>query len=281
MPRGAAVPQEVYPNAPIALTACEVRFPPGGLPILDADVADLAHLLGDVLPIVQSQQRQQVTVDINQGRAKPPSVIAERIVQLTDRIQSIVVQVAPESVVIKTADYQGWDRFRPLLGRVLRATRDVPDPNGYVRVGLRYIDEIRLPEGGGEVVDWSGYLNEALLAPAALSVADAMLVPSGWQTIVQFEAGPQHTVVVRYGPGDGHAVNPAEPPRRPRTPALGPYFLLDIDSYWEAGGTIPEFDPDEIAALCDRLHRPVRALFDATVTDRLRDDVLRKEPDPV
>lgn len=273
--------QEVYPNAPIALAVCEVRLPPSGVQIPDEHVTGLRDLLGDVLPVVQSQSRQHVNIDMNPRDPKPPSVTAERILQLTDRIQSIVVQVAPESVVIKTADYQGWDRFRPLLGRVLRATRDVVDPNGYLRVGLRYIDEIRLPEGGGEVTDWTGYLNDALLAPATLGEADQELESRGWQTVAQFESASQHTVVVRYGPNDGHAVNPAEPPRRRRTPPQGPYFLFDIDSYWESDGTIPEFNPDSIATLCDELHRPVRALFDAAVTDRLRDDVLRKEPEPV
>lgn len=270
--------QEIYPNPPIALTVCEVRLPPRGLPITDDQIGGFRRHLEGVLPVVRSISQQQVAVEFGQGRMEPPSVLSERLLQLTDRQQSTVMQVAPDSLVVKTADYAGWDAFRPLLGSVLRAARDVMEPDGYFRVGLRYIDEIRLPSGGGAVQDWSGYLNDALLAPVSLQEASDHLTPRGWQTVVQFECAPQHLVVVRYGPGDGHAVNPAEPPRRTRTPPAGPYFLFDIDSFWETDGSIPEFDPDGIVNLCDQLHGPVRALFDAAVTDRLRDEVLRKEP---
>lgn len=271
------MPQEVYPNPPIALTACEVRVPPSGLPISDGEIADIRDRLADVFPVVRSKARQQVTVEVNPSGAEP-TVSNDRVLQLTNREQSVVAQIAPESIVLKTADYRGWAKFRPLLSQVLQATSAAAAPGGYHRVGLRYIDEIRLPAGGGQVADWEGYLNDALLAPVSLGQADDDLSPKGWQTVTQFAAGEQHTVVVRYGPNDGYAVNPDQPPHRPNRAPPGPFFLFDIDSYWETDKTIPAFEPDEVTALCDRLHRPVRALFDAAVTDRLRDEVLRKEP---
>lgn len=270
--------QEIFPNAPIALTACEVRLPASGLPVPDDSVVGLRDALADILPLVRRQARQHVTMGFGQAQLEEPIVSSDTVVQLTDRDQAVVVQVAPDSLVVKTADYQGWDNLRPLISRVVSAARDVLGPDGYLRIGLRYIDEIRLPTEGGQVTDWQGYLNGCLLAPMDLGEADDALTAVGWQTAVQFRAGPEHTVVVRHGPGNGHAVNPSEPPRRPRTPPAGPYFLFDIDSFWETDGTIPEFDPDGIMSICDQLHRPVRALFDTAVTDRLRDEVLRKEP---
>lgn len=273
------VPQEIYPNAPIALMACEVRLPPGGLPILDDQIAEFRSVLADTLPVGRSFGQQQVAVQFGPDRMGPPSVTETRIIELTNRPQSVVVQAAPDSIVVKTADYTGWDEFRPLLSRVLVAARDVLDPDGFLRVGLRYVDEIRLPDGAGkDLSDWGGYVEEALLAPVPLESATDALRLRGWQTVVQFEAGEQHAVVIRYGPGEGFAVPPSELPRRPRMPSSGPFFMFDVDSFWETGGAIPEFDPDGITALCDNLHAPVRGLFEAAITERLRDDVLRKEP---
>jgi uncharacterized protein (TIGR04255 family) len=272
------VPQEVYLNAPIVLTACEVRLPPSGLPVLDEHITGLRERLDDVLPVFRTLSNQQVSVGFGPAGPEPPSVTQQRVLQLTDRAQSLVVQVAPDSLVIKTAAYKGWEAFRPVIGQVLRAARDVLGPDGYLRVGLRYIDEIRLSAGGGNVEDWAGYLNPILLAPDGLRVAAEGLASGGWHVVTRFTANDQHDLVLRYGPGEGHAINPKEPPLPPRIASPGPFFLFDIDSFWETDTEIPEFDPDGISSLCDRLHQPIRALFDYAVTDRLRDEVLRREP---
>lgn len=272
------VPREVYHNAPIVLTACEVRLPPSGLPVLDKQITGLRDRLDDVLPVLRTYANPQVSVGSGPQVPRPAEVTRQRVLQLSDRAQSLVVQVAPDSLVIKTADYQGWEAFRPVIGQVLRAARDVLSPDGYLRVGLRYIDEIRLPLGGASVGDWEGYLNPILLAPDGLRAAAQGLASGGWQVITRFLVDDQHDVVVRYGPNDGHAVDPNEPPLSPHRRPAGPFFLFDIDSFWETGAEIPEFNPDDLGSLCDQLHQPVRTLFESAVTDRLRDEVLRKDP---
>lgn len=272
------MPQEVYPNPPVVLTACEVRVPPTGLPVSNDQIQALREQLREVLPILTVQPLQQVTLQVSEGRPQPPTFDSARLVLLSNRERTFLVQVAADSVVVKTADYRGWDEFRPILARVIRATRDTFDPDGYVRIGLRYIDEIRLPDGGDDVHEWDGYLADDLLTPSTLSGADQALRTTGWEAVTQFEAGPGHTVIVRYGPKVGYAVNPADQPRRVRLPPAGPYFLFDVDSYWETSGGVPEFNPDELTERCDDLHRPVRSLFDRAITDALRDQVLRKAP---
>lgn len=275
---GKRVQGEVYLNAPIVLTACEVRLPPSGLQVSDSQIKGLRDRLDDVLPVLRTFDNRQVSVGFGPTGPEPPEVTRQRVLQLSDRAQSLVVHVAADSVVIKTADYQGWAAFRPVIDQVLRAARDVLAPDGYLRVGLRYIDEIRLPAGGGSVGDWEAYLNPILLAPDGLRAAAEGLESGGWQVLTRFAANDQHDVVVRYGPSDGHAVNPKEPPLSTRRRPAGPFFLFDIDSFWETNAGIPEFDPEALGSLCDQLHRPVRTLFESAVTDRLREEVLREEP---
>ncbi|MFC2725538.1 MAG: TIGR04255 family protein, partial [Bifidobacterium dentium] len=62
--------------------------------------------------------------------------------------------------------------------------------------------------------------------------------------------------------------------RRP-LPSPGPLFKLDIDSYWQPDD-IPVFDPNRILAIADKLHDPVRSMFEGLITNRLRNEVLRR-----
>jgi uncharacterized protein (TIGR04255 family) len=52
----------------------------------------------------------------------------------------------------------------------------------------------------------------------------------------------------------------------------GSYFLIDIDSGWNAPvDDLPEFAVGEVLDVLDRLHAPVREVFERMITDKLRD----------
>jgi uncharacterized protein (TIGR04255 family) len=82
-------------------------------------------------------------------------------------------------------------------------------------------------------------------------------------------------LIVRYGPREGFAVAPGGPLQR-TTPPPGAFFLLDIDSFWLPTGDVPEFTVDMIVELCVDLHKPVSGLFERLITERLREEVLRR-----
>ena len=64
-------------------------------------------------------------------------------------------------------------------------------------------------------------------------------------------------------------------PRCPLSPP-GPLFKLDIDSFWHAADEVPEFGVDLILNQADALHEPVRYVFESLITDRFREEVLRR-----
>ena len=82
-------------------------------------------------------------------------------------------------------------------------------------------------------------------------------------------------MALRYGPNEGYAVEPGGELKRP-TPVPGPFFLLDIDSFWMPGEGDSEFDVDGLMAISDDLHTPVRELFENLITEELREEVLRR-----
>jgi uncharacterized protein (TIGR04255 family) len=51
---------------------------------------------------------------------------------------------------------------------------------------------------------------------------------------------------------------------------------MDFDSYWEPAD-LPEFDVPSLINTCDLLHAPASAMFESFVTERLRNDVFRKD----
>jgi uncharacterized protein (TIGR04255 family) len=62
----------------------------------------------------------------------------------------------------------------------------------------------------------------------------------------------------------------------PLSPEDGPFFL-DIDSFWTRLGVLEEFDAAVALAIADRIHEPVDGLFERAITERLREEVLRRK----
>lgn len=261
---------EIYPNAPLEFVACEVRFPLAPALGDDAALPRLHSSFYKWLPIVEPGL--ETTMIMGPGAAQPP--ITTKNVRFVARDRRLGVLVAPTQVTVETTAYTRYPDFRASVERALEAVEaagmSIP---GIARVGMRYIDEVRVPGVNEHLADWTGFIDERLSSAATLSLAG--LEPSIVQGVLQFELGDGQRIVVRYGAMRGQAVSDA-PLRRRKREESGAYFLVDIDSFWTAEDGLPEFTTGATLALCDRLHEPVWQLFEAIVTERLRDEVLRE-----
>ncbi len=272
----AAEEHEVYPRAPVAFVTVEVRFPgEAGQGIHSVVQRAFRDVLGDEWVIEQLTQ-QELTLGINIGGPPSQTVRAVNIPRFTVRDRTSAVVLTTNSMTIETTRYGSWPGFRSVIERALRATADLVEPDGVARVGMRYVDEIRVPEAGESWSAWARWLSPGVLAPASEAMESAGYPPLTWTGATQYSIGPGRQLVLRYGPQNGYAVNPSGPLRRPNPPPPGPFFLLDFDSFWEPS-TIPVFDVEELLGTCDELRLPTRALFDQIVTDMLKDDVFRKD----
>lgn len=266
---------EVYPNAPLAFVTVEVRFPgETGQGIATVVQRAFRDVLGDEWVIEQLTQ-QELTFGINIGGSPSQTMRAVNIPRFTVRDRTSAVVLTSNSVTVETTRYPGWPEFRSVLERVLRATSDLVEPDGVARVGMRFVDEIRVPEVGDRASDWAHWLSPDVLAPALTAMDGEGRPPGTWTGVAQYSLGDGKQLVLRYGPQHGYAVNPVGPLRRPDPPPPGPLFLLDFDSFWEPA-TIPLFGVEDLLATCDTLRVPTRSLFDHLVTARLVDEVFRK-----
>lgn len=269
MPSGSSPP---FVNPPLALTVLEVRYPelPDG--VGRRTQQQMRDALRNHLPLVESMREDQIELAI--GAPMPAAVQRRTFPRFVSRDRTTALVVKEQALVVETTAYGGWEEsFRPLISAVIEAFAQATAPDGVLRVGLRYIDEIRVPGVDAAPGDWRGYIDEHLLAAADPEFIPAILSPTVWQGLVKYRSSEASTLTVRYGPQLGHAVDPNGATRRKKAPDPGLFFLLDSDSAWEVTDDVPEFERYKILQICDKLHEPTRQFFQIAVTDRLRDEV--------
>jgi uncharacterized protein (TIGR04255 family) len=267
----AVTEREIYPNAPVVLVALEARHPDAAL--LDiGEQSEMKRLLSDVFPLPQPLESRSIAVS---SPTAPPVITEEVVPRFATRDQTSAVTFNRQAVVVETTRHQGFGKLAELMYVAIEARQKVAPVEGLMRLGLRYVDEIRVLDLADGLMGWAEWVHESLLGPAPTG-ARLGLVPRQWQGAVVFDRAVGQQVVVRYGPREGFAVTPGGLLQR-ATPPPGDFFLLDIDSYWSATGEVPEFTAAYIDALAKELHEPVSALFESLITDRLREEVFRND----
>lgn len=269
----------VYPNAPVALVTIEVRFPGAvGAPLPAAVQRAFGEILGS--DWVYDEPAAPLTLNIGLPLTGQPMIqgpgggTGGAMLRFADRVRTTAVALTAGSVSVETTDYENWPAFRSVIATAVRAAGELLRPAGVNRVGLRYIDEIRVP-GLDDPARWSEWLNSAILPPTpeAMSAAGDRLL--NWNGASLYGIGEDRSLVLRYGPQPaqpGFSVNPDGPLRRLGPRPQGAYFLMDFDSFWQPS-RIPIWANDEVTQAADELRRPVRALFDELITERLVSEV--------
>lgn len=257
----------MYPNAPVVLVALEVRHPASGL-LSSRDRARLKSELGRRTPI--RRDVRSYGFEIGAGGPLIPRAMEEEFPKYFDRSQTIAVSAQSEATVIELSAYRGWEDCVDLVRLVMESRNRVAPIDGTLRVGLRFINEFRVP---GESPDWSGYLN-APIKPDGLAVPDMKM--QGWQgtSVYQHEHTAGQMLNLRYGLMEESTIAAGGHDLRFPNRGRGTFYLLDMDSYLTPVGT-PEFVLEDLIETMERLHAPLRQLFERLITDRLRDEVLR------
>lgn len=255
--------------------AVEVRHSPCE-PLERKQVTLLSQQLGGLVPLPGEVNEVSFIVHAGPNSQPVQQQVIATVPRWTSRDKRTALTVRQDSLVIETTDYGSYDRVRELLDVALRARLTVAAPAGVDRVGLRYIDEIRVPAENGEgAPDWREWVDQSLLGPAHIG-SDLDLTLAVNEGLVVFSSDSNRALVLRYGAQSDYAVQSTPELRRPLPPP-GPLFKLDIDSFWQAGDSVPEFHPSFILDQADNLHMPVRGVFECLITERLREEVLRHD----
>lgn len=259
--------REVFANAPLAYVACEVRFPLAPSLTGEAALASLVEAFADTLPIPEVST---FLPSPEMGAGDGP----EKQLRFVDKAKTASVAVTRRSVSVEATHYDAWDCFKPSVLRAIEAVAAVAPIVGVERIGLRYINEIRVPDPVPDVAGWTRWI-----AAGVVSRLDPIpgLTTESTQAVIEMR-GPGQRVVARYAALVGSGVVGDQPLRR-KTPATeGPFFVIDTDSYREApGAEMLDCTSEALSPVLDELHEPLGELFQRVITDRSR-RLFRREP---
>jgi uncharacterized protein (TIGR04255 family) len=266
-------PAEVQPNAPVALVTLEIRHPATDS-LTEASARELKQQLVSELPIERQAQ------DVQWGMAAPgqaPQPVADRFVRYSNRENTTAASLKNQAIVVETTAYTNFDSFLDIAMRVVDARSRVSTLVGIERIGLRYVLEIRVPAGVDGRIEWTNWIDESLLGPQRLAPGGLLLTE--WQgAAVYREAQPGKSLIVRYGPGVGQALDAQYHLRRVTPVQAGQFFLMDIDSFWTPPtGAIPEYNREALVSTYRELYAPAQTVFQDMLTTRLKDELLRTQ----
>jgi uncharacterized protein (TIGR04255 family) len=253
--------REVYADPPLALVAAELRF--SYAPRLNRDEYRDRIIIGldDRFPVVRPTQN--VTLTIGPGGAQGQ---AEQRTMLTNNTRTESVTFGPNSLAFEATDYSGFPAFLATFRQVCQTVVDAGISPVVERIGLRYIDEIRVPGPVNGPADWSGWVHESLIDQVALGEDFSAQHAEGF---VQYSLGGTRGLLFRFAAVSGPPIVQGVLKRR-RDYQDGPYFALDADASetFEPGAFTLEVD--KVAQTLEVLHDPVGHLFQRAITDKTR-----------
>jgi uncharacterized protein (TIGR04255 family) len=262
--------REIYPNAPVVLVATEVRHDHSDL-LSGEEIAAVRTLLREEFPLVQPLVNRQFT----QGPDGGTKFEEHQIPRFASRDERTAVTYNSEAVIIETTNHVDFDVLRNLVELCVSVKQEVQPVEGLLRVGLRYIDEVRVPDLVNGASSWQDWVSPSLLGPT-LVVTERGLQLEQSDGVALFRRTRSAQLVLRYGARVGFAIPPGGPLKRDYPPP-GPFFLFDIDSFWQPEAEAPRFEVPAVAELLDELHEPISMLFESLITEKLRSEVLRND----
>ena len=231
-------------NSPLVLVAAQISFEEVGREVTHGQAREFQRLMGIEWTQLQSAPLMSATLT-PVGTVTEPNRQAYRIAT-TDGTWGLLLN--PDSVAVETRAYAEWSDFRRVLELLTRAVADVFDPANERRLGLRYIDQISLPEG---YADWSKLVHETLLGVSNDPRFTGAVLASDQRVMLQLDEDAR--CVLRHGllpPADASA---------------GGQYLLDFDAFRENH----PFSVGSVMEGAESLHHFVGRLLMACITPEL------------
>lgn len=261
--------REVFPNAPLALVAAEIRFTDAARLRQQRTKDEVTIALEDRFPFAEPLQRGELTLNLNLSPGGAQPQIQERLgVVLKNASSTETLTIMSESLTYETTAYTHFEGLLEAVTSACDALAAAQVRPAVQRVGLRYIDEVRVPEPIDDVRQWSRWIDDRLIAQLSLG-------PDG------FPATTMQSVTT-YDLGGGKGLNfrcaalhqgPIVVPQFLKRPPIesGPFFVLDFDGFQDFTGqdAIP-LSSHVVAETLTTVHVPCGTAFQRSITDQAR-----------
>ncbi len=251
-------PRTTYRSAPAHEVICQLRFPTI-LSINTVEPADLQEAIRDAFP--QYIRRQEAAPPKITGLGSPspqleqqPPISNYHFLSADGRWK---LNLTRDFIALSTLAYSGWEEFARHLDKPLASFIQIYQPAYFQRVGLRYLNVLSRSKLGLEGTPWAQLLSPAYTGPLQEPDAvEANFLNCGCDITMKLDSSCQ--AKIHAAPGRLKA--PANAPQDPEVK-----FIFDLDL--SMGGNTP---CTLSAAALETLHGHAGRIFEAAVTDRLR-----------
>jgi uncharacterized protein (TIGR04255 family) len=253
VPRPLALPEPstvTLSRAPLQLVVCQVRHD------RNLAVADGGRVLAireqlNLYPRMEETAQQEIGLVVGPTGAQPlGGGEQQRGWRLLSDDGVWTVALLPDFFALECTGYTSWTEFRDRMGALADAVLNHLQPSVELRLGLRYVDRISLPEVK-DPQGWSGYINDHFLGPTL----DEQLGPamSAVQQIIQMQGPDGIQVLLRHGT------------QADTSSGQWPY-VLDTDCFRGDGRRL---GVDSLTQGADALHTTALQVFQAVITPQL------------
>lgn len=253
----------------IAQVICQVRFSPVLRLEQPAEIIGFQEAVRERFPRYEQEHGMTVVVT-PKGIAQPAE--GPPVHRFGDREGRLALALAPNFFSIETRQYLKIDDLVEELTRGLEIIKELYDPPEITRVGLRFINELRLPQDRLEA-ELQEAVNSQLLGVLTDDSLASLLADGRSVSRFAMPSGP--TVQLMNGLHRDGGTTVARMPALPDERDLRkPFFLVDIDVYEE---TPVSFDPAAAGELVRSYNDMVRTVFSWAVPEEYRREKLGQE----
>ncbi len=261
-----AAPRFSLQNHGLALVLCQVAFSPVLRIRQENGIVGFQEAIRKRYPGYVPQQGLQLIVTPDGVQQQSTAETQHRFEDSSGRFSVVLTS---EFMAIESRSYSGIDEFSERVVELARAVQEHFDPNEVRRVGLRFVNELRL-RGAEPAEDAARIINPALIGAAGAS--ELAGVVAGSDAILSLGVGGDR-MQVRHGlqPLGGTTVPPDVPDRTPSNDLALPFYLLDIDAF---SADPRPYASDWISETLQRYNDDARSFFAWSVSEDYRTSVL-------
>jgi uncharacterized protein (TIGR04255 family) len=256
--------REVFPEAPLALVAAEIRFTDAARLRQQQTKDEVAIALEQRFPF--AEPLQQANVSLTQGAQ--PEIRQRAGVVLKNPTSTESLTIMSESLTYETTAYTDFD---DLLGAVIAACDALIGAEvrpAMRRVGLRYVDEVRVPEAITDARQWGKWIDYRLVDQLEVGPDDVSATTA--QSVITYDLGGGRGFNFRYAALNQGSIVVPQYLKRPPIES-GPFFVLDFDGFHDfTGGQAVSLNSATVREILSAVHIPCGTAFQRSITDEAR-----------
>ena len=256
--------REVFPETPLALVAAEIRFTDAARLRQQQTKDEVAIALEERFPFAEPLQQ----AGFNLTPTASPEIQQRIGVVLKNAKSTETLTVMSESLTYETTAYTNFDDLLEAVTAACDALIEANVRPAMRRVGLRYIDEVRVPEAITDVRQWGKWIDRRLIDQLGVGPDDVPATMT--QSVSTYDLGGGKGLNFRYAALNQGTVVVPQFLKRPAIES-GPFFVLDFDGFHDfTGGQVVSLGSATVRESLSAVHVPCGTAFQRSITDEAR-----------